>query len=246
MNDEQVEQKEDPRIGARRVLLEHFYGVLSTNSKKFPGHPFGSVVPYCLSDEGTPLILISRLAQHTQNIQQDNKVSLVILGRTAGNVQTDARLTMLAEVHKVPAEKVETSAERYYQHFPSSKGYHTELDFEFYTLSIETMRYIPGFGQARWLSPGEVLLPNPFSSAEEARIVGHMNEDHGDALLHYYNSAPIPNKSSALGIEQVCMAGIDGEGLALRVDEDIYRIEFPRTVANPLEARQMLVEMAQA
>ncbi len=246
MNDAQTEVQKTQFADARKVLSGHFYGVLSTNSKKFPGHPFGSVVPYCLDATGTPLILISRLAQHTQNIEQDNKISLVILDRTAGNVQTDARLTLVGQAQKVPADKLEDCASRYCQHFPSAKEYHTELDFEFYTLNIETMRYISGFGEARWLSPGDVLLANPFTFAEEERIAGHMNADHSDALLHYYNSAPIPNKESAPDTEQISMVGMDAEGLALRVAEDLHRIEFLRPVTNALEARKMLVEMAKS
>ncbi|MCG8669633.1 MAG: DUF2470 domain-containing protein [Pseudomonadales bacterium] len=240
----QSNDKIDPRDAARKVLGENFFGVLSTHSKKFPGHPFGSVVPYCLDRKGVPLILISRLAQHTQNINEDNKVSLVVLERTTGNVQTDARLTLVGVAEKVSTDEVDDCAQRYYGHFPSAQGYHTELDFEFYRLGVEAMRYIPGFGQARWVSPSEVFKPNPFSPEAEARIVGHMNDDHGDALLHYYQVAPIAEKKD--DVTAVTMAGIDSEGLALVVDEDLYRIEFSREVTDPMEARQMLVEMAQS
>ena len=38
--------------------------------KAMPGFPFGSVVPYCLDEQGRPLILISRIAQHTHNLQR--------------------------------------------------------------------------------------------------------------------------------------------------------------------------------
>lgn len=236
----------EQHYGARSVLVAHYFGVLSTVSKKFPGYPFGSVVPYCLDLQGRPLILISRLAQHTVNIQEDNRISLVILDRTQGNVQTDARLTLMADAHKVAEDQIAACAERYYHHFPAAKGYHTELDFEFYYLTINTMRYIPGFGQARWLSPGDVIVPSPFTPTEEARIVGHMNDDHKDALLHYYRRAPISDKNDDTTVDQVAMAGIDSEGLALRVNEDIYRIAFDRTISTPMEARQILVEMAQS
>ncbi len=55
---------------ARELLLKEYRGVLSTHSKSMPGFPFGSVVPYCLDDQGRPLILISRIAQHTHNLQK--------------------------------------------------------------------------------------------------------------------------------------------------------------------------------
>ena len=50
---------------ARELLLKEYRGALATQSKAMPGFPFGSVVPYCLDDQGRPLILISRIAQHT-------------------------------------------------------------------------------------------------------------------------------------------------------------------------------------
>ncbi len=55
---------------ARELLLKEYRGVLSTHSKSMPGFPFGSVVPYCLDEQGRPLILISRIAQHTHNLQK--------------------------------------------------------------------------------------------------------------------------------------------------------------------------------
>ncbi|MBE0944684.1 heme iron utilization protein, partial [Escherichia coli] len=39
---------------ARELLLKEYRAVLSTHSKKWPGFPFGSVVPYCLDAEGRP------------------------------------------------------------------------------------------------------------------------------------------------------------------------------------------------
>ena len=64
---------------ARELLLKEYRGVLSTHSKSMPGFPFGSVVPYCLDELGRPLILISRIAQHTHNLQKDPKCSLFVV-----------------------------------------------------------------------------------------------------------------------------------------------------------------------
>jgi len=82
---------------ARELLLKEYRGVLSTHSKSMPGFPFGSVVPYCLDEQGRPLILISRIAQHTHNLQKDPKCSLLVGEREADDVQAVGRLTYLAE-----------------------------------------------------------------------------------------------------------------------------------------------------
>jgi putative heme iron utilization protein len=60
-------------------LLRHSYqGVLSTHSVHLQGYPFGSVVPFCLDNQGRIVILISELAQHTKNIKQDSRCSLLV------------------------------------------------------------------------------------------------------------------------------------------------------------------------
>ena len=68
---------------ARELLLKEYRGALATQSKAMPGFPFGSVVPYCLDEQGRPLILISRIAQHTHNLQKDPKCSLLVGERDA-------------------------------------------------------------------------------------------------------------------------------------------------------------------
>lgn len=56
---------------ARRWLRAHRYGLLSTHSRAVEGYPFGSVVPYVLDHEACPVLLVSRLAEHTRNLAAD-------------------------------------------------------------------------------------------------------------------------------------------------------------------------------
>jgi len=224
---------------ARQVLHSVFSGVLSTHSSKYPGYPFGSVVPFCLDQSGQPLLLISRLAQHTRNITENPKVSLTLLEHRPeqGDIQQVERLTLIADA--APVADVADAAQRYYRCFPQARGYHEELDFDFYRLDLVQLRFIEGFGQARWLSPGDVVLANPFSAEQLVRIVDHMNEDHGDAIQHYCALQAIPNPQ-----QDATMASIDSEGMALRVENRLQRVEFSRTVTTSEEARAILVELA--
>ena len=56
---------------ARTLVYLGRVGSLSTLSRKQPGFPFGSVMPYGLDDHGRPIFLISTMAMHTQNLQAD-------------------------------------------------------------------------------------------------------------------------------------------------------------------------------
>src|SRR5438309_11835624 len=59
---------------ARTLVYLGRIGSLSTLSRKQPGYPFGSVMPYGLDDHGRAIFLISTMAMHTQNLQADPRV----------------------------------------------------------------------------------------------------------------------------------------------------------------------------
>ncbi|MGE6531550.1 HugZ family protein [Pseudomonas sp. NPDC077382] len=224
---------------ARHLLLKEYRGVLSTHSKAMPGFPFGSAVPYCLSEEGWPLILISRIAQHTKNLQADPHCSLLVAERGAEDVQATGRLTLLAEAVPLTDEAaVEAAAERYYRYFPESRDYHRVHDFDFWVLQPVRWRYIGGFGAIHWLD--QVALANPFAppSGDEVDMLEHMNQDHSSAIAHYVQQAGLPSAPAAR------MVGIDSEGFHLSIGQAIHWLAFPDTCTSPGAVRQALVAMA--
>ena len=225
---------------ARELLLKEYRGVLSTHSKAMPGFPFGSVVPYCLDAEGRPLILISRIAQHTHNLGQDSKCSLLVGERGAEDVQAVGRLTLLAEARQLHDEdEIEAAAQRYYRFFPQSRDYHRAHDFDFWRLEPVRWRFIGGFGAIHWLD--QVALANPFAAdGSEASMVEHMNDDHASAIAHYVELAGLPQH------EPAPMAGVDSEGFHLRIGQSLYWLPFPAPCSNPGAVRQALVQLARA
>lgn len=224
---------------ARELLLKEYRGVLSTHSKAMPGFPFGSVVPYCLDAHGYPLILISRIAQHTHNLKQDGKCSLLVGGRGAEDVQAVGRLTLLAEARQLQdAAQIEAAAQRYYRYFPGSQNHHRVHDFDFWVLTPVRWRYIGGFGAIHWLD--QVALANPFAGAGEVSMLEHMNSDHVAAIAHYVELAGLPSHTPAE------LVGIDAEGFHLRIAQGLYWLAFPTSCNTPLEVRQALVALARA
>ncbi|UPF03123.1 DUF2470 domain-containing protein [Pseudomonas mosselii] len=224
---------------ARELLLKEYRGVLSTHSKSMPGYPFGSVVPYCLDAEGHPLILISRIAQHTHNLQKDPKCSLLVGERDAEDVQAVGRLTVMAEARKLTDEAaIEAAAARYYRYFPESANYHKAHDFDFWVLEPVRHRYIGGFGAIHWLD--QVTLSNPFAGKAEASMIEHMNSDHANAIAHYVELTDLPRTAPAE------MVGIDSEGMHLRIGQAVYWLAFPSTCNTPTHVREALVFLARA
>ncbi|RRV66512.1 HugZ family protein [Stutzerimonas stutzeri] len=230
----------EARKHARQLLLKEYRGVLSTHSQAMPGFPFGSVVPYCLDATGWPLILISRIAQHTRNLKADGRCSLLVGERAAEDVQAASRLTLLAEARQLDdAATVEAAAQRYYSYFPESQDYHRVHDFDFWVLKPVRWRYIGGFGAIHWLD--QVALVNPFAAEAgevERGMVEHMNDDHAAAIAHYVEQAGLPRESAAR------MTGIDSEGFHLRIGQALHWLAFPEPCATPGAVRQALVAMA--
>ena len=136
---------------AKDLLCTSTYGVLGTHSEAIPGYPYGSLVPYTLDSRGQPIILISRLAQHSRNIQVDPRVSLTVSAIPAedGDLLNTSRLCLLANAEPGADE---TAREDYVWRFPEAREY-LQLDFEFYRLVPFRLHMIAGFGQVQWLDP---------------------------------------------------------------------------------------------
>jgi putative heme iron utilization protein len=220
---------------ARRLLLQESFGVLSTISIDVAGYPFGSVTPYCVDEHCRPVILIARIAQHTKNIVADSRVSLTVMeqNQDSDDVQAKGRVTYIADAHPIPSDE-SRAGERYFRYFPESRQYDQTHDFEFFRLEPVRIRFIGGFGQIYWIGANEFKIENPFSAAQEARILDHMNKDHGDALRHY-----------AGGLDAT-MIGIDTEGFDVLTPRGKRRFSFESPVKNMEEARQALVAMARS
>ena len=221
---------------ARQLLLHQSYGVLSTLSVEVPGYPFGSVTPYCVDRDCQPIVYISTIAQHTHNILANPKVSLTVVEEhgDSDDVQAKARLTLLADAR--PVDHADTKIrDRYLRYFPSAVQFENTHHFSFYRLVLVRARFIGGFGQIFWLTPGELCVKNPFSSKEESSIVHHMNNDHAAALTQI---------AGAEGAGLVTMTGIDSEGFDAIQSGRKRRFVFERPVRAIEEARQMLISMS--
>jgi len=230
--------KSNSASDARELFYSHYQGILCTHSKDMPGYPFGSVVPYVLDKNGQPIILISSIAQHTHNIDENNKVSIIVTDE-ADDLQTVGRVTYLGDARKLRDEE-EDSKQRYYNYFPWTEDYHKTHDFSFYTIDLQKIRFIGGFGKIYWVDKEEYLSTTPFDREQETGMINHMNEDHVDAMLHYCNQYGFTLEDN----ESPVMVGVDGEGFHLRVGKRIHRISFSEPVKTPKEVRQQLVKMA--
>jgi heme iron utilization protein len=213
---------------------------LSTHSRKFPGFPFGSMMPYAADELGRPIFFISTMAMHTQNLQQDARASLLITQPdVSGDPLGAARLTLLGSVTEVPAAEVR---DLYLARYENAKYWQDYTDFAYYRLEISGVYFIGGFGVMGWISAEDYggALPDPLAEVAPG-IIQHMNADHADALLL------IARCFAGEAADEAAMTAVDRLGfhLRLRSGDRIHsrRAAFLREVRNSDEARGVLTEM---
>jgi len=167
---------------ARTLVYLGRIGSLSTLSRKQPGFPFGSVMPYGLDRRGRPIFLISTMAMHTQNLQADSRASLLVTQPDAsGDPLGASRVTLIGNVLTIPKPEVADARRLYLERYANSKYWVDFEDFSFYRLDVVDVYYVGGFGVMGWVPATEYeqAQPDPLADAA-AGIVEHMNADHKD------------------------------------------------------------------
>lgn len=221
---------------ARQLLRAHRYGALCSLSKKFDGHPFGSICPYLVDHDGSLLILISNLAEHTKNIKADPRVSLITHSQDDPHIQVQGRVTVVGTAEHVPER--ETVGKRYLRYFPEAQTYFAMHDFQFYRIVPQTIRYIGGFGNIHWVkADSHVVAPHALIEQEDG-IIEHMNADHADSLCNYCRHVHHREVATAE------MIGIDCDGFDVRADGEVLRFSFDEPVLDAMQARKALVELS--
>lgn len=209
--------RQDNGRNARELLRAHRYGALGTLSKKFDGHPYTSIAPYLVDHDGSLLILISGLAEHTKNLLHDARVSLITHNQDDPHIQTQGRVTVLGDA---ALQKDRAGcARRYLRYFPEAQTYYDMADFQFFRIVPRAVRYIGGFGDIHWVKAEQYLLPH------------HALMDEEETLLAELNAGSAPEQQ---------YVGIDGDGYDRRADGRIVRHTFAQPVHNADEARKAL------
>jgi putative heme iron utilization protein len=235
----------EPSFAERARTLVHLgrIGSLSTLSRKQPGFPFGSVMPYGQDELGRPIFLISTMAMHTQNLKAEPRASLLVMQLEAeGDPLGAARVTLLGNVLPVAEPERAQTRELYLERYANSKYWVDYEDFSFYRLEVVDVYYVGGFGVMGWVAASDygAAQPDPLADAM-ADIISHMNADHSDSLVL------LARRFAGIEAEEAAMNSVDRLGFHLRLKtaEGMRgaRIAFLREVTSTAETRSVFVEM---
>ncbi|MGH9644276.1 MAG: HugZ family protein [Terriglobales bacterium] len=228
---------------ARTLMYVGRIGSLSTVSRKQPGFPFGSVMPYGLNEQGRPIFLISTMAMHTQNLKADPRASLLVVENDSGGDPLGAsRVTLVGSVAPVPVPEIPEARRVYLARYANSKQWVDFEDFSFYQMDVVDVYYVGGFGVMGWISASEYGLSQPDPLADSrTEIIRHMNTDHKDALVL------LAREFAGIESQEAAMTAVDRLGFHVRMQTQNgirgARIAFLREVSTPAETREVLVEM---
>lgn len=227
---------------AKRLLRSVRAGSLATLDPE-TGAPFASLVTVATDPGGAPLILVSRLSAHTQNMDADPRASILLAAAGRGDPLAHPRLTVSGRLEIAEGEAVRR---RFLARHPKAELYVDFPDFTFRRLVVEAGHLNGGFARAARLTAAQMATDlegaDPLLLAEEG-AVAHMNEDHADAIrLYATRLAGAPDGAWRA-------TGLDPEGMDLAADDPAgvdltARLVFPEQVADAGALRRTLVDLA--
>ena len=191
--------------------------------------------------DASPILLISRLALHTKNILADNRVSLMLDERVAGDPLEGARIMLAGRAEEAAGDHAEILRRRYLNAHPSAEVFVDFKDFSFFRIAPSAAHLVAGFGRIIDLTPAQFLTDigdaGELLEAEQG-AVAHMNEDHREAMNLY--------ATRLLGADSADWActGCDADGIDMQAGSTTLRLDFPERVTNAGELRKMLVRLA--
>ena len=227
----------DPKSAAKKLLREGRSGALATLMPT-SGDPYCSLVNVATAADGSPLLLISKLAVHTKNVLNDPRVSLMIDERKEGDPLQGGRVMLMGTAAATDDKDIRR---RYLERQPEAEMFAGFADFAFYKMTLKAVHLVAGFGRIVDLEPQDVLTATDDAAelvAAEPDILAHMNQDHADTCRLY--------ATKLLGAHDGAWrcVGCDPEGLELQLDRMALRLPFPQRIRAPGVLRVMLKQLA--
>src|SRR5271163_1673455 len=123
----------DPAKAVKSLLRRSRQGALATLMTE-SGDPYCSLVNVASHPDGSPILLISRLAVHTKNLLADPRVSLMLDERVEGDPLEGSRIMLSGHAEEVAADEI--VRRRYLNAHPSAEMFVDFKDFSFFRLVL--------------------------------------------------------------------------------------------------------------
>ena len=233
----------EPLALAKTLLRSIRAGTLATLDRN-TGYPFASLVNVATAVDGSPFVLVSRLATHTANLEVDGRASLLLATVGKGDPLAHPRLTVLGLMARIDRNGADGARlrRRFLARHPKAGLYADFADFAFWRMMVASAHLNGGFARAADLKAADVLTDLAGAEAlieAEEGAVAHMNADHAEAVRLYATRL----LGEADGPWR--MSGLDPDGLDLALGDRSARLAFPQRVTAPGPLRQALKQLAE-
>ncbi len=229
---------EQPDWISRRLVRSKEKGVLATVMRETSGDPYASLVLTAADYQGNPLIYISEMAEHTKNLWENERASMLFESTTGLNDPlSGARISLQG---KMTESKDALLVERFFKRHEQSRKYSNAHKFFLFRMEVERAHLVAGFGRIHWIDADEYHF-NIGGAANlgesEDRIIQHMNEDHCDAVDLFAQNLL---KKEGNGWKLI---GVDPEGFDMRRKDQVVRLEFDQPLTSAEETRPVMVAL---
>ena len=227
----------DPVATAKHLLRTIRAGALATLDAQ-DAFPFASLVTVATDFDGSPLLLISRLAAHTRNLEADPRASVLLSQGGKGDPLAHPRLTVIGTVARTDEPRVRM---RFLARHTKAALYADFPDFSFWRMELQRAHLNGGFARAADLGAAEVRTDVSGAEALAAAAesaVEHMNTYHREALALY--ATRLAGEPPA----EWRTTGVDPEGIDLAASDRTARVPFPHRVDGPGPLRAVLKALA--
>lgn len=234
--------RRSPAEEARTLTAATNTGTIATLSAD--GDPWASFVTFGALADGSPVLCVSRLAEHGRNLHGDPRASLAIVEPDApADPLASARVTLAGRVRRPEGDELAAARAAHLAAVPAALVYIDFSDFTLWVLDVHRLRWVGGYGRMDSADAAAFAAaePDPVAPAA-AGAIAHLNADHADALL---------DMARALGGHPDATAatcgGADRYGLDLHLHTPrgpaITRVGYARPIGDPVGLRAATVEL---
>lgn len=200
------------------------------------GDPYASLITVATETDGSPVILISKLAWHTRNLEADPRASILFAAAAGAGDPLDLGRVSLMGVAERTAEPAARA--RFLARHPSAALYADFADFSFWRLRAQRAHYVGGFGRITTLKGEDVMLDQAVTQrwtlGVEAAIAA-ANAGQAD-LIAGLAGDPGPWR----------VAACDPDGCDLLRGDQPLRLAFPQPLSDPSQLVEALTGLSRA
>jgi putative heme iron utilization protein len=228
---------------ARTLVGSASVGALATLSSD--GHPWSSLVTYGVLHDGSPVFLLSHLAEHGRNLERDRRASLMVAEPgTNREPLAHGRVTLVGRAERAAGELADRAREAHVEAVPTASAYAEFGDFSLWVMGVERVRWVGGYGRMDSADPAAYAGAEVDPTAVVARrAIEHLNDDHADALLEIARA--LGGYPDAIAVS---CTRIDRYGLELSVEtprgQAPTRVAYLEPVGDAAGLRGATVELA--